>query len=66
VAPLWWASSSVLHERRVAERDATPLVQLDLFRHRTFVIGLLTMLVLYIGQLSLFPAAHAVLARGSG
>jgi MFS family permease len=42
----------VWHERRLTRRGGSPLVALDLFRARTFVVGLALTLLLYAGQQS--------------
>ncbi|HEY7200248.1 MAG TPA: MFS transporter, partial [Candidatus Dormibacteraeota bacterium] len=56
----------VLHQRRLTGRGLAPLVPLALLRLRPFAVGLLTTLVLYTGQISLFLLLTLYLQRGLG
>jgi MFS family permease len=74
--PLWtWplaAGAAVLgalfvaHQRRLARLGLTPLVSLDLFKVRAIVVGLLTTLVFYAGQLSFWLLLTLYLQHGLG
>ncbi len=56
----------VLHQRRLARRGMAPLISLDLFRVRQIVVGLLTTLVFYAGQLSFWLLLTLYLQHGLG
>jgi MFS family permease len=53
-----------LHERRMTDRGAAPLVSLDLFGGRAFVVGLLMTLLFYAGQISFFLLLSLYLQHG--
>jgi len=56
----------VVHERRLAGRGLPALVPPGLLRNRAFALGLVTTLVLYTGQISLFLLLTLYLQRGLG
>jgi MFS family permease len=56
----------VLHERRLSRRGRCPLVAPELFRLRPVVLGLVTTLVFYAGQLSFFLVLSLYLQHGLG
>jgi MFS family permease len=56
----------VLHQRRLAEQGGAPLVDLRLFRDRTFSAGLVTQLGLWCGQASFFLVLALYLQQGRG
>jgi MFS family permease len=70
----WWLLAGAvlvgalftLHERRLAERAMAPLLSLDLFKVRAFVVGLLMTLVFYCGQISFFLLLSLYLQHGLG
>jgi EmrB/QacA subfamily drug resistance transporter len=64
-APLVLAAF-VLHQRRLAGRGGAPLVDLRLFRDRTFTAGLVTQLGLWCGQASFFLVLALYLQQGRG
>jgi EmrB/QacA subfamily drug resistance transporter len=74
--PAWtWASlaaSPVLlglfaaHQRRLSGRGGSPLVDLELFRSRSFSAGLVTQLALWAGQASFFLVLALYLQEGRG
>jgi MFS family permease len=64
-APLILAGFT-LHQRRLAARGGAPLVDLGLFRDRTFTAGLVTQLGLWCGQASFFLVLALYLQQGRG
>jgi EmrB/QacA subfamily drug resistance transporter len=64
-APLMLAGF-LLHQRRLAERGGTPLIDLRLFKDRTFSAGLVTQLGLWCGQASFFLVLALYLQQGRG
>jgi MFS family permease len=56
----------VLHQRRVARDGGSPLVDLALFRARSFSVGLLTQLSFWCGQASFFVVLALYLQEGRG
>lgn len=56
----------VLHERRKARMDGSPLLSLSLFRRRPFVVGLLMTLIFYAGVNSFFFILLIFLQTGLG
>jgi MFS family permease len=56
----------VLHERSLVRRGRSPLVSLELFRLRPVVLGLVTTLVFYAGQISFFLVLSLYLQHGLG
>src|SRR5205085_7396339 len=70
----WWllggaaliAALFALHERRLARRGVAPLVSLELFRDRAFVVGLAMTLCFYGGQVSFFLLFSLYLQHGLG
>jgi EmrB/QacA subfamily drug resistance transporter len=56
----------VLHQRRLALRGGAPLVDLRLFRDRSFSAGLATQLGLWCGQASFFLVLALYLQQGRG
>lgn len=56
----------VLHQRRVAASGGAPLLDLALFRDRTFSAGLITQLGLWFGQASFFLVLALYLQQGKG
>ncbi|HUE28807.1 MAG TPA: MFS transporter [Solirubrobacteraceae bacterium] len=74
--PAWtwvsFAASPVLlaafaaHQRRLARRGGSPLIDATLFRHRSFSAGLLTQLAFWGGQASFFVVLALYLQQGRG
>jgi EmrB/QacA subfamily drug resistance transporter len=74
--PLWtWASLAaapvilgafVAHQRRLTRGNGSPLLQLSLFRERSFSAGLLAQLVFWSGQASFFLVLALYLQQGRG
>ncbi len=64
-APLLLAGF-LLHQRRLASRGGTPLVDLRLFQDRAFSAGLMTQLGLWCGQASFFLVLALYLQQGRG
>jgi MFS family permease len=70
----WWLLAGAaltgavftVHERRLTRRGMAPLVSLELFRARAFVVGLVMTLVFYGGQLSFFLLLSLYLQHGLG
>jgi EmrB/QacA subfamily drug resistance transporter len=56
----------VAHQRRVARRGGTPLLDVSLFTHRSFRGGLLTQLCFWAGQASFFVVLALYLQNGRG
>jgi Na+/melibiose symporter-like transporter len=56
----------VVHQRRLARRGGQPLVDLALFRERSFSAGLLTQLGFWGGQASFFVVLALYLQQGRG
>jgi EmrB/QacA subfamily drug resistance transporter len=56
----------VLHQRRLAQKGGAPLVDLRLFRDRSFSAGLATQLALWCGQASFFLVLALYLQQGRG
>jgi EmrB/QacA subfamily drug resistance transporter len=74
--PAWtWASLAlapailgafVAHQRRLTRRGGSPLLELSLFKQRTFSAGLLAQLVFWCGQASFFLVLALYLQDGRG
>ncbi len=74
--PLWtWVSLAlapvilgafVAHQRRLRDRGGAPLLDLSLFRHRTFSAGLIAQFVFWCGQASFFLVLALYLQQGRG
>jgi MFS family permease len=64
-APLLLAGF-VAHQRALARRDCSPLLDPTLFRHRSFSAGLLTQLCFWAGQASFFVVLALYLQPGRG
>jgi Na+/melibiose symporter-like transporter len=74
--PVWtWASLAlapvlvaafVAQQRRLSRRGGSPLIDMTLFRHRTFSAGLLTQLCFWAGQASFFVVLALYLQNGRG
>jgi EmrB/QacA subfamily drug resistance transporter len=74
--PLWsWLSlaaapallgSLIIHQRRLSRRGGSPLLDMALFRHRSFSVGLLTQLCFWAGQASFFVVLALYLQNGRG
>jgi EmrB/QacA subfamily drug resistance transporter len=56
----------VLHQRHAAENGGTPLLDLGLFRQRSFVVGIGVILAFYAGLASLFLVLAVYLQDGQG
>jgi EmrB/QacA subfamily drug resistance transporter len=56
----------VVHQRRLARRGGTPLIDIALFRHRSFSAGLVTQLCFWAGQASFFVVLALYLQNGRG
>jgi EmrB/QacA subfamily drug resistance transporter len=56
----------IVHQRRLAARGGSPLLELSLFRERTFSAGLLAQLVFWCGQASFFLVLALYLQQGRG
>lgn len=56
----------VLHQRQLRNRAASPLLDLTLFRQRTFSAGLAAQLVFWCGQASFFLVLALYLQQGRG
>lgn len=56
----------VAHQHRLADRGGSPLVELRLFRARSFTTGLLTQLCFWAGQASFFVVLALYLQQGRG
>ncbi len=56
----------VAHQRRLRDRGGAPLLDLSLFRHRTFSAGLVAQLVFWCGQASFFLVLALYLQQGRG
>ncbi len=56
----------VVQQRRLAGRGGAPLLELGLFRQRTFSAGLLTQMVFWCGQASFFLVLALYLQQGRG
>jgi MFS family permease len=64
-APLLLAAF-VAHQRRLARRGGSALIDVTLFRHRSFSAGLLTQLCFWAGQASFFVVLALYLQNGRG
>jgi EmrB/QacA subfamily drug resistance transporter len=74
--PIWtWLSLAlapvlvagfVVHQRRVARRGGSPLIDMTLFGNRSFSAGLLTQLCFWEGQASFFVVLALYLQNGRG
>jgi EmrB/QacA subfamily drug resistance transporter len=64
-APLLLAGF-VAHQRHLGRRGAVPLIDVTLFRHRSFSGGLLTQLCFWAGQASFFVVLALYLQNGRG
>lgn len=74
--PLWtWLSLGAsgplllgfaVHQHAREARDAAPLIDLSLFRERTFTIGLLAQLLFFMGQAAYFLVLAVYLQEGRG
>ncbi len=56
----------VVQQRRLSRRGAAPLIDMTLFRHRSFSAGLLTQLCFWAGQASFFVVLALYLQNGRG
>ncbi len=56
----------VAHQRRLSRRGGSPLVDMTLFRHRSFSAGLVTQLCFWAGQASFFVVLALYLQNGRG
>ncbi len=56
----------VVHQRRLRDRGGAPLLDLSLFRQRTFSAGLVAQLVFWCGQASFFLVLALYLQQGRG
>jgi EmrB/QacA subfamily drug resistance transporter len=56
----------VLHQRRLVRSGGSPLLDMDLFTHRSFSAGLLTQLCFWAGQASFFVVLALYLQNGRG
>src|SRR5438046_10009658 len=56
----------VLYERRRTDAGADPLVDMDLFRHRSFAVGMPLVILYYIGASGLFFTFVLFLQSGLG
>jgi MFS family permease len=56
----------VTHQRRLSRRGASPLIDVALFRQRSFSAGLLTQLCFWAGQASFFVVLALYLQNGRG
>ena len=56
----------VVHQRRLARRGGSPLLDMSLFGHRSFSAGLLTQLCFWAGQASFFVVLALYLQNGRG
>jgi EmrB/QacA subfamily drug resistance transporter len=56
----------VVHQRRLRDRGGAPLLDLSLFRQRTFSAGLAAQLVFWCGQASFFLVLALYLQQGRG
>ncbi len=56
----------VVHQRRLARRGGSPLLDLRLFAHRSFSAGLVTQLCFWAGQASFFVVLALYLQNGRG
>jgi predicted MFS family arabinose efflux permease len=56
----------VAHQRRLARRGGSPLLDMSLFTHRSFSGGLLTQLCFWAGQASFFVVLALYLQNGRG
>ncbi len=56
----------VVHERRLARRGGSPLLDMGLFAHRSFSAGLVTQLCFWAGQASFFVVLALYLQNGRG
>jgi MFS family permease len=56
----------VTHQRRLARTGGTPLLDIELFRHRSFSAGLLTQLCFWAGQASFFVVLALYMQSGRG
>jgi EmrB/QacA subfamily drug resistance transporter len=56
----------VAYQRRVSRRGGSPLVDMALFRHRSFSAGLVTQLCFWAGQASFFVVLALYLQNGRG
>ncbi len=56
----------VAHQRRVSRRGGSPLIDMTLFRHRSFSAGLVTQLCFWAGQASFFVVLALYLQNGRG
>jgi EmrB/QacA subfamily drug resistance transporter len=65
LAPLLVAGF-VAHQRRLSRRGGSPLVDMTLFRHRSFSAGLVTQLCFWAGQASFFVVLALYLQNGRG
>ncbi|MGN6867417.1 MAG: MFS transporter [Solirubrobacteraceae bacterium] len=74
--PVWtWVSLAlapvlvaafVAYQRRLSRRGGSPLIDMTLFRHRTFSAGLVTQLCFWAGQASFFVVLALYLQNGRG
>jgi MFS family permease len=65
IAPLL-TGAFIAHQRRMAARGGAPLLELALFRARSFSAGLLTQLCFWSGQASFFVVLALYLQQGRG
>jgi EmrB/QacA subfamily drug resistance transporter len=65
LAPIFLATFLV-HQRRLASRGGSPLIDLGLFRARSFSAGLATQLCFWAGQASFFVVLALYLQQGRG
>ena len=56
----------VVHQRRLARRGGSPLLDMRLFAHRSFSAGLVTQLCFWAGQASFFVVLALYLQNGRG
>jgi EmrB/QacA subfamily drug resistance transporter len=56
----------VAHQRRLSRRGGSPLIDMTLFRHRSFSAGLVTQLCFWAGQASFFVVLALYLQNGRG
>jgi EmrB/QacA subfamily drug resistance transporter len=56
----------VVHQRRLAQNGGSPLIDMALFRHRSFSAGLATQLCFWAGQASFFVVLALYLQNGRG
>jgi EmrB/QacA subfamily drug resistance transporter len=59
-------ASFVAHQRHLSRRGGSPLIDMTLFRHRSFNAGLVTQLCFWAGQASFFVVLALYLQNGRG